>query len=207
MKLENVKIGQILNDKFGNKYEVTQIDEDDDLMPIELKCIEFVKDVCIGCDKITKVGYHSWFLKDRSRILSSDSIVGEFLKNVFSNTELFNDKLELIDLSLNDVKCRFLFGNAKSVKKVDVTLKDLCIYDNTNYPTKDNIRLGDIILDKDGNEYKVIAKYYSGIDVKHKTKITGINNTVLDVNSIMYIPFADSTHNENSFNSKIFRKK
>ena len=45
MKLENVKIGQILKDKFGNKYEVDEIDENDDLLPLKLRCIKFAKNV------------------------------------------------------------------------------------------------------------------------------------------------------------------
>ena len=59
MKLKDVKIGQILNDRFGNKFEVKQIDNGDDFMPIKLKCVEFVKDIYTSRDKITEVGYHS----------------------------------------------------------------------------------------------------------------------------------------------------
>lgn len=76
------------SDKFGNKFEVTQIDDGDDFMPVELKCVKFVK--------------------DRSIILSSDSIVGEFLKEHFYPSEYnsFED-LELIDITLNGVEYRF----------------------------------------------------------------------------------------------------
>lgn len=207
MKLKDVKIGQILNDKFGNKFEVTQIDDGDDLMPIELKCVEFVKDICIGRDKITKAGYHSWFLKDRSGILSSDSVVGEFLKNVFSNTELSNDELELIDLTLNDVKCRFLFGNAISVKKVDVTLKDLCLNGDEEYPTIFNTRIDDIIVDKNGVEYRVIAKYSTGIEIVYSTEFTGLDDKVFNVNVRMYIPFYNSGYTDDVLTTKEFKKK
>lgn len=36
MKLEDVEIGQILKDKFGNKYKVVEIDKNDDFVPVEL---------------------------------------------------------------------------------------------------------------------------------------------------------------------------
>ena len=35
MKLVGVKVGQILKDKFGNKYEVVQIDEDVNFLKCE----------------------------------------------------------------------------------------------------------------------------------------------------------------------------
>ena len=150
MKLDDVKIGQILEDKFGNKFEVTQIDTDDKLMPVGLKCVKFVKNVCTGCTTITKPNFRFWVLKDRSRILSSDSIVGEFLKEHFSNIKTFNDELKFIDVVLNGVECRFLFGDAKAVKQVDITLKDLCLNGDEEYPTNFNTRLNDIIVDKNG---------------------------------------------------------
>lgn len=205
MKLVGVKVGQILKDKFGNKFEVTQIDDGDDFMPVELKCVKFVKDVCFGRDTITKPNFHSWILKDRSKILSSDSIVGEFLKEHFYPSEYNSfDDLELIDIVLNGVECRFLFGDAKAIKKVDVTLKDLCIDDNTNYPTKDNVRLDDIIVDKNGTEYRVIARNSTGIDVKYVREFVGIDGVVFNVNSTMYVPFSNSSYPDGMFTTKEF---
>ena len=206
MKLEDVKVGQILKDKFGNKFEVTQIDTDDHFMPVELKCIEFVKNVCIGRDKITKSNFHSWVLKDRSRILSSDSTIGEFLKEHFSNTKTF-DELEIIDLMLNGDECRFLFGDANAVKKIDVTLKDLVLDDNENYPTIHNIAIDDIIVDKRGTEYIVIAKYRYGVEVVYKREFTCMDGTVFNVNSKMVIPFPVNGQTNGIFTTKEFTKK
>lgn len=205
MKLDDVKIGQILEDKFGNKFEVTQIDTDDKLMPVGLKCVKFVKNVCTGCTTITKPNFRFWVLKDRSRILSSDSIVGEFLKEHFYPSEYNSfDDLELIDIVLNGVECRFLFGDAKAIKKVDVTLKDLCIDDNTNYLTKDNVRLDDIIVDKNGTEYRVIARNSTGIDVKYVREFVGIDGVVFNVDSTMYVPFSNSSYPDGMFTTKEF---
>lgn len=206
MKLEDVKIGQILEDKFGNKFEVTQIDTDDKFMPVELKCVEFVKDVCIGRDTITKPNFHSWVLKDRSRILSSDSTIGGFLKEHFSNTKTFGE-LEIIDLMLNGDECRFLFGDANAIKKIDVTLKDLCLNGDEGYPTIHNTRIDDIIVDKFGVEYRVIAKYGTGIEVVYSTEFTGIDDRVFDVNAKMYVPFYNSGYTDDVLTTKEFKKK
>ena len=207
MKLKDVKIGQILNDRFGNKFEVTRIDMDNKFMPIELKCVKFVKNVCIGHDTITKPNFHFWILKDRSRILSSDSIVGEFLKEHFSNIKTFNDELEIIDIVLNDVKCSFLFGDAKAVKRVDITLKDLCLNGDEEYPTNFNTRLNDIIVDKNGTEYRVIAKYSTSIEVVHSTEFTGLDDRVFDVKVRMYIPFYNRVYTDDVLTTKEFKKK
>lgn len=42
MRLKEMKVGQIVADKFGNEYEVREISECDK-MPVLLRCIKFVK--------------------------------------------------------------------------------------------------------------------------------------------------------------------
>ena len=44
LKVEDLKIGQIVVDKHGNEYEVHAIDRDD-IMPIRLRCTKFVRKV------------------------------------------------------------------------------------------------------------------------------------------------------------------
>lgn len=68
MKLEDVEIGQILKDKFGNKYKVVEIDKNDDFVPVGLECINFIKDVYFGhgMNYIKEVGSRAWILKGYS---------------------------------------------------------------------------------------------------------------------------------------------
>lgn len=47
MKLENVRVGQIVVDKHGNEYEVGR-----GIMPIVLRCIKFVKRVNVQDDDV-----------------------------------------------------------------------------------------------------------------------------------------------------------
>ena len=42
MKLEDVKIGQIVVDKFGNEYEITYVDYNNKVTPVEMVCIKFI---------------------------------------------------------------------------------------------------------------------------------------------------------------------
>lgn len=47
MKLEDIKVGQTVVDKFGNEYVVEIVDYDDDLMPVWLRCTKFVEWVVV----------------------------------------------------------------------------------------------------------------------------------------------------------------
>lgn len=46
MKLKDIKVGQVVVDKFGNEYEVVEITKND-RMPVYLKCIKFVKKILV----------------------------------------------------------------------------------------------------------------------------------------------------------------
>ena len=43
MKLEDIEDGQTVVDKFGNEYVVENVDYDDDLMPVSLRCTKIVQ--------------------------------------------------------------------------------------------------------------------------------------------------------------------
>jgi hypothetical protein len=210
MKLEDIKIGQFLKDKFGNRYKVVEVNEDDDFAPVELKCVKFVNSVYFGStcfghsnNHITEIGSRVWVLKDYSRLISSNGFVGEFLKRNFCS-DINVDKLRRIELSFNGIKRDFIFGSPEDIAKIEVTLKDLCIDDNTNYPTKYNVRLDDIIVDKSGTEYIVIARNNAGIEVKYKREFIGYNGKVFDINSKIYIPFPNSIYPDDTFITKEF---
>lgn len=81
------------------------------------------------------------------------------------------------------------------------------IFDNSGYPTKDNIRLDDIIVDSMGNEYRVIGRNNDGIYVKYDSEFTSVDNTVFHTESQMYIPFPDDRYKNNFLTTKEFEKK
>lgn len=56
MKLEDVKIGQIVIDKYGNEY-VVEIADNHKLRPVLLKCIKFLNIVRV--QKIGDIKFHN----------------------------------------------------------------------------------------------------------------------------------------------------
>ena len=82
MKLENVKIGQILKDKFGNKYEVMNVDTRDNVQSVEVRCVEFKKMVCLSNLYIYKLGDTEYLINDKSFLLSLDSPTGKKLQKI-----------------------------------------------------------------------------------------------------------------------------
>lgn len=67
MKLKNVKVGQILIDKFGNEYRVLFVANDYD-MPVELECVKFSQ--CVNVDgnfTFTRIGQCFWIFKSKKR--------------------------------------------------------------------------------------------------------------------------------------------
>ena len=155
---------------------------------------------------ITEIGSRVWVLKDYSRLISSNGFVGEFLKRNFC-PDINVDELRRIELSFDGIKRDFVFGNQENIGKIEVTLKDLCISDNTDYPTKYNTTLDDVIVDKFDNEYTVIAKYDYGIDVKCKRELTGVDGNTFNITSKIYIPFPNSTYPDGMFTTRVFKKK
>lgn len=65
MKLEDIKVGQIVKDKFDNEYIVKEIIEDDS-MPVKLKCTKFLKPINvqkIGDIYFKEAGISFWIYK------------------------------------------------------------------------------------------------------------------------------------------------
>jgi hypothetical protein len=88
-----------------------------------------------------------------------------------------------------------------------VTLWDLRIFDNSSYPTKDNTRLNDVIVDKSGKEYRVIGRNNEGLTVKYKSEFVSADGTIFDTCLTMYIPFPDDRYKNKFLTTKEFEKK
>lgn len=56
MKPKDMKVGQIVVDKFGNEYEVEYIDNNDTAMPIKMCCTKFVVPVDVQDDNVGFTG-------------------------------------------------------------------------------------------------------------------------------------------------------
>ena len=86
MKLEDVKIGMKVIDKFGNEYEIVEVTEDEQ-MPVKVKCTKFLKPIHVqdfGNVYIDKVGKSYYIFKSkkvaRKRGCDGDYITVKSLK-------------------------------------------------------------------------------------------------------------------------------
>ena len=171
MKLEDVKLGQILKDKFGNKYKVTAI-EKDDLQSVIVTCIEFKKEVCVGDLSIIGCGDAAWLLNDRSILLSLESPSGEKIAKNLKFTA-FSKPFKKITISSGFDSQDFLLCRPSFFNNIDVTLSDLEEDVFSDRLTKDNVKIGMTVSDGLGNTYEVID--YSQHSVKLELKMETVN--------------------------------
>ena len=153
MKLEDVKVGQILKDKFGNKYKVTLI-KNDDLQSVSVKCVEFKRVVCVGISYIDECDDVVLLLNNRSILLSLESPSGRKIANNLKLTT-FSGDFKKIEISTGSDTQSFLLCGKSFIDKIDVTLFDLEEDVASDYLTEDNIKLGMKVVDGLGNEYTV----------------------------------------------------
>lgn len=153
MKPEEVKLGQTLKDKFGNKYKVTAIKKDD-LQSVFVTCVEFKKEVCVGDLSIIGCGDAVWLLNDRSILLSLESPSGRKIAKNLKFTA-FPKSFQKITISSGFDSQDFLLCRSHFVDRIDVTLSDLEEDIRLNYLTEDNIKLGMKVVDGLGKEYIV----------------------------------------------------
>ncbi len=70
MKLKEIKIGQIVVDRFGNEYIVKEVDRDSspyNIMPIRIKCIKLLKSILVQRNDVLfcEVGQSFWIYKSK----------------------------------------------------------------------------------------------------------------------------------------------
>lgn len=67
MKLEDIEIGMMVVDKYGNEYEVNKLTEDK-RMPVKLKCTKFVREIPVqnlGGIKFREAGQSFYIYKSK----------------------------------------------------------------------------------------------------------------------------------------------
>ena len=66
MKLKEIEVGMTVVDKYSNEYVVDEIDEFDVVMPVKLKCTNFLKNILIqkvGDVEFGGIGQSCWVYK------------------------------------------------------------------------------------------------------------------------------------------------
>ena len=176
MKFEDVKVCQILEDVYGNKFEVTDISNGNDYFKVLVKCIEFKKSVRVDpYTALTGINQTLWILKDRAMMLSIDDGPGKFIKDNFYSSLALSNNLESIVLETSvGTKRHYLLGQQSTIDKVELTLSEMTVVED-DYLTINNIKNDMNVIDGLGNEYVVID--YDGVSVKllRNIKFTSMN--------------------------------
>ncbi len=192
MKLCDVNVGQILEDRYGNKYEVVTISEGNNFYPVLIKCVDFKQPVGTdGYGGITDVGQGTWVLKDRSALLSVEEGAGKFFKENFYSSLALSNSLEQITVELsNGSKRHYLLGRQSTIDNITMTLEDMNPVED-DCLTKDNIQIGMTVIDGVGNEYEVISCDRNSAHLSRTIEITTIEGIAKTIDVTVCVPFDD----------------
>ena len=205
MKFKDVKIGQILNDAYGNQFKVLKIVDSDEYFPVFVKCVEFKKSVKVDAYTfLTGVNQTLWVLKDRSLMLSVDKGFGKFIKDNFYSSLALSSSFERITVDINGVKRHYLLGRQSTVDKIEVTLSDLKIVES-DCLTPNNVKLGMTVVDGVGNKYVVTDFGIDFVQLLHCTTFTSIDGQTKNVDVFVYIPYYKDGMSEHEHTTKDFR--
>lgn len=192
MKLKDVKFGQILKDRFGNKYKVTSI-TNDDLQSVFVTYVEFKQKVCVGDFSINECGDCVWLLNDRNILLSDES---QSCKKIAKKFEIFRflQSYQKITISFGFKNQNFLLCQPSFIDRIDVTLSDLeedvVVPD---YLTKDNIKIGMKVSDGLGNEYIVDDYVDDSVRLLLNMETTSVDGESCVMSMKTWIKFYDET--------------
>lgn len=204
MKLENVKVGQILKDKFGNKFEVMTIDKSDNVQSVEVKCVEFKKSVCVSNLYINRLGDNEYLINDKSLLISLESLSGEkIVKNL--NFTVLPKCFKQIKISSGYNSQTFLVAHQETIDKIDVTLSDLEDV-SPDYLTSNNVKLGMTVSDGLGNEYVVVDVDNDLVQLSMNMNTATVNGKSCVIDFKTWIPFYDENNeNDDVITTKDFR--
>nr|DAD57821.1 MAG TPA: hypothetical protein [Bacteriophage sp.] len=190
MKFEDVKVGQILEDTYGNRFQVLDIIYGNEYYPVRVKCIEFKNPVKIDSHNSFKnKNQILYVLKDRSMLLSIDDGLGKYIKENFYSSLALSNTLQTFSLTAsNGSKRHYVLGRQSTVDNVTLTLSDMEPVKD-NYLTIDNVRNDMIVSDGVGNKYTIIYYNSDNIQLMFKKQITGINGKSGDFNTYIWVPY------------------
>lgn len=197
MKFEDVKIGQILEDVYGNKFEVQEISHTSIHYSILVKCIEFKKSVKVDSsgNAFTGINQVFYILRDRSILLSIDDGFGKFIKDNFYSSLALSNNLESVTVNIDDIKRNYLLGHQSTIDKIALTLSELKIVED-NYMTEDNIKLGMTVVDGLGNKYIVEDYENDSVQLSMTIETTSVDGEQCIMSMKTWVLFYDENKDE-----------
>lgn len=200
MKLEDVKIGQILEDVYGNRFEVIDISNN-----VLVKCIKFKKSVRVDSyTALVCINQTLWILKDRSMLLPIHDGFGKFIKDNFYSSLALSCNLEPITVDICGIKRNYLLAQQSTIDKIGLTLTEMEIVED-DYLTLDNIKNDMKVIDGLGNEYVVIDFGTEAVQLLRNIKFTSMNGESKNIDTVMRVPYYNVNMPENVCTTKDFQ--
>lgn len=205
MKFEDVKVGQVLEDVYGNRFKVLNIMHDNKYFPILVKCVEFKKSVKVDMYSfLTGFNQTLWILKDRSLMLSVDNGLGKFVKdNFYPDSELLKS-LEQIIIDVAGIKRHYLLGQQSTVDSIELTLSEMDVIEY-DYLTSSNVKVGMKVIDGVGNEYVVIDFNTEAVKLSNNTKFTSMDGMSKNIVATVRVPYYNDGVSEDACTTKDFQ--
>ena len=195
MKFKDIKVGQILEDRFGNKYEVMDITGGTKCYPVSLRCVGFRKTVTIDSyTTVTGLDQTFWIVRDRSMLLSIEEGPGRFIKENFYSSLALSNSLEYITLEVQGGRKRdYILGRREVINKIGLTLSE------------DNVKMRMKVIDGLSNEYIVSDYGTEAVKLLRSFKITTINGATRHIETAIRVPYYKVGTPDNMCTTKDFK--
>lgn len=155
MKFEDVKVGGILQDQYGNVYEVLEIKGEPKYI-VNLKCITLVRSVKVEYQfEFKMVGQAWWVHADREELIN---VTNPVIRQIMNHMGVLNDECTSVtdfSVSCNGHIKHFKLATADCIAGCEVTIADMKVIP-TVLDARD-LTIGMTFMDGSGNYYKVIG--------------------------------------------------
>ena len=178
MNFEDVRVGQLLKDQYGNVYKVQKIGDAPKRI-VSLKCIHWQRTVTVEyAFAFTAAGQSWWVHADRECLLNADDSTVKQITTAMGlpvDTDVFSDSVGFT-VTVNGITKYFTVVKPACIAGCEVTIADMQLLPEeakcfATVLEPDNIQIGTRLKDTRRNEYVVItrddegAKLYCNKDV------------------------------------------
>ena len=178
MKFEDVKVGQYLQDPFGNVYEVLDIIGAPRYI-VNLKCITFVRPVKVEFHFEFKMEGQTWWVHaDREQLIDAENpVVRQIAKSL---GELKQDSVIVDGFSVTckDTTKYFRIVTSECLAGCEIAITDMKVVPKYTCLTLENTRVGLRVSTKSGEEFTVIGYDSDYVSLQYDLKFIGADGAL-----------------------------
>ena len=209
MKFEDVKVGQYLQDPFGNVYEVLGIKGTPRYI-VNLKCITFVRPVKVEFHfEFTREGQSWWVHADREQLIAAENPVVRQIVGSLGGLKQDTIIVDGFSVTCNGTHKYFRIVTSECLVGCEIAITDMKVVPSV-WDVRD-LSIGMTFMDGSGNYYKVIGwmqdrvRLQFVLNVKRSEGKTAMIlepsfwvglNTALDDSDITLLDFQKVTHED-----------